>query len=483
MADILMSFEELSTAVGARSYTAGAFYEGFSSVHIDSRKVRRGGLFVALIGEIQDGHLYTDAAIKAGAAGVLAAEDRADVLGLSGIAGKAGAALLTVPNTLIGLQAAAAAYVRQFSSLLKIGITGSSGKTTTKEIAAAIIGKEKDIVVNPGNFNSETGLPLAVFKIRSHHETGVFELGMNRKGEISDLAKVLKPDIALITNIGTAHIGNIGSKEAIVEEKKAIFSEFTGTETALIPAGEVFRDTLAEGVKGRVVFYDAEQYTELGGLRDLGLEGTEITWEGVPARLGLPGKHNLKDAMAAIAIARELALSGRAIREGLESVKPLFGRSEIFRGRLTLIRDCYNANPDSMLEAIAFCDNLEWSGRRVYVIGSIRELGPVSAESHRRIGRLLTESRADQVFLFGEETRDTLEVLEKAAGSGKPGPAFFYTDTMDILARELKSCIQPGDLVLVKGSRSCALERLDWVFEDMVPEIDGNDHGKAGGTV
>jgi UDP-N-acetylmuramoyl-tripeptide--D-alanyl-D-alanine ligase len=333
--------------------------------------------------------------------------------------------------------------------------------------------------MNPGNLNTETGLPLAVFNIRSHHEVGIFELGMNHRGEISDLAKILKPDLALITNIGTAHIGYIGSQEAIAEEKKAIFSEFTGTETALIPAGEPFRDALAEGVKGRVVFYDAEQYTELGDLRDLGLEGTEITWEGVPARFSLPGRHNLKDAMAAIAIARELALSGRAVREGLASVKPLFGRSEIFRGRLTVIRDHYNANPDSMQEAIAFCGSVEWPGRRIYVIGSMRELGPLSAEAHRRIGRLLTESGADLVFLLVEETMDAREVLEKAAGPGKKGPTVFYTDTMDILARELGAAIQAGDLVLIKGSRSGALARLDGVFKDLVP----NMGGKTGGAV
>jgi UDP-N-acetylmuramoyl-tripeptide--D-alanyl-D-alanine ligase len=442
---------------------------GFSSVHIDSREVKKGGLFVALVGEVRDGHQYVEAAVKAGAAGVLAAEDRTDALGLRGITGKAGAALLTVSNTLIGLQAAAAAYIKRFPSLIKIGITGSSGKTTTKEIAAAIISKEKNTVMNPGNLNSETGLPLAVFNIRSHHEAGVFELGMNRKGEISELAKVFKPDFALITNIGIAHIGNIGSQEAIVEEKKAIFSEFTGTETALIPEQDPFRETIAKGVRGRVVFYDAEQYTELGGLRDLGLEGTEIVWEGIPVRFSLPGKHNLKNAMAAIAIARELSLSGRAVREGLESVKPLFGRSEIFRGRLTVIRDCYNANPDSMLEAITFCDSLDWPGRRIYVIGAMRELGLVSAEAHRRLGRLLAKSGADQVFLFGGETRDTLDVLEKAAG--KPG--VFYTDTMDILVKELRAAIQDGDLVLIKGSRSCALERLDEVFKDWIPGMGG----------
>jgi UDP-N-acetylmuramoyl-tripeptide--D-alanyl-D-alanine ligase len=342
-----------------------------------------------------------------------------------------------------------------------VGITGSSGKTTTKEIAAAMIGSEKKVVINPGNLNSDTGLPLAVFGVRPWHEVGIFEMGMNRRGEIAELTRVLKPRIALITNIGSAHIGILGTREAIAQEKKMIFSELSGAELALIPEDDAYAAFLAEGVRGQCRFYGNRSISELGGTRSLGLGGTEIIWEGVPVSFALPGKHNIKDALAAAAIAREVPVSSAGIRAGLASVRPLFGRSEIIRGPVTVIRDCYNANPESMEEALSFCDDLDWPGRRIYVTGSMLELGARSAEAHRDLGRLLARSRADMVFLFGAEMEAAIPVLEQG---GARGVRFFHTNDIDELARRLATCARSGDLVLLKGSRGCALEGLSDVF-------------------
>jgi UDP-N-acetylmuramoyl-tripeptide--D-alanyl-D-alanine ligase len=386
-------------------------------------------------------------------------------LGLEKSARKAGASLLVVEDTLAGIQDAARAYLEGFPRLLRIGCTGSAGKTTTKEIAAAMIGREKAVVMNRGNLNSETGLPLSVFEVRAHHEVGIFEMGMNKPGEIAALARILNPQIALITMIGTAHIEFFGTREAILNEKMQIFSRFSGTETALIPEDDDFREVMAGKVRGRVVFYGPKTLEEFKKVKDLGLEGTEITWEGISVRFGLPGRHNLRNAMAAAAVARLVPVSPRAIRGGLASVKPLFGRSEIIRGPVTVIRDCYNANPESMAEAIGFCDSLDWPGRRVYVIGSMLELGTSSAGAHRGIGRLLAASKADKVFLFGQETASAAEAL--AAAEARPGSAvtgrkvsWFYTDIKDEMSRVLEAYIRPGDLVLLKGSRGCALEQV-----------------------
>jgi UDP-N-acetylmuramoyl-tripeptide--D-alanyl-D-alanine ligase len=373
-----------------------------------------------------------------------------------------GKTLIGVEDTLKGLQNAAAAYLATFPGLLKISVTGSMGKSTTKEIAAAVIGTEKNVVMNSGNLNSETGLPLSVFQVRPHHQVGIFEAGMNRRGEIAELAAVLKPNIALITNIGSAHIGILGSKTVIADEKKNIFSQFTGTETALIPAGDEFSEYLARGVKGRLVFYgnsaaDAA-FPELGTIRDLGLEGAEITWAGKSCRFGLPGKFNLQNALAAMAIAREIPVSAEGVRRGLESVKPLFGRGEILNGRVTVIRDCYNSNPESLEAAVSFCDNLEWPGRRVYVIGSMLELGGRSEEAHRHAGRILASSLAEKVFLYGPETETAAAVL---ASRSFP---FFQTGEMNDLEEALGNYVRPGDLVLLKGSRGCALEQLTGVL-------------------
>jgi UDP-N-acetylmuramoyl-tripeptide--D-alanyl-D-alanine ligase len=313
-----------------------------------------------------------------------------------------------------------------------------------------MIGGEKDTVYNPGNLNSETGLPLSVFEVRSWHEVGVFELGMTRRGEIGELARVLKPCVALITNIGSAHIGLIGSKAGIAEEKKNIFAGFRGDETALIPEDDEYRDFLAQGLQGKVCFYGMDG---VALSRDLGLKGSEITWAGETVRFALPGKHNVRNALAAAAIAREVPVSDRAIREGLASVKALFGRSEIIEGRVTVIRDCYNANPESSAEALAFCDGLEYRGRKIYVMGSLLEMGEASREAHRELGRRLASSRADKVFLYGEEMGEAAAVMEGAV-------PFFHTGRMEELERELGAFVRDGDLVLLKGSRGCALERL-----------------------
>ncbi|MDR1351697.1 MAG: UDP-N-acetylmuramoyl-tripeptide--D-alanyl-D-alanine ligase [Treponema sp.] len=481
--DFLLNYAQLGAVPGVRvlSYASGGkggppAGGGFSSVCIDSREAKEGSLFVALKGASRDGHCYVEAAFRAGAAAAMVASSAfADrELDPAGAASRAGAVLVVVEDTLQGLQDAARVYLGKFPDLLRIAVTGSSGKTTTKEIAAAMIGAEKNVVFNSGNLNSETGLPLSVFRIRGEHQVGIFEMGMNRAGEITELARLFKPCIALITNIGPSHIGILGSIAAILEEKKQIFREFTGNETALIPEDDEYRDELARSVPGKIVFYGPASLEEFGGVRDLGLDGAEITWRGIPARFALPGRHNLKDALAAAAIAKAAGVSAAAIRRGLESVKPLFGRSEILRGiipgkggEITLVRDCYNANPDSTSRAIAFCDGLDWPGRKVYVAGSMLELGEASRAAHEGMGRELAASGADMVFLYGRETEAAAEAMRSRA-EGRKIP-LFYTDVMDTLASSLADYVRDGDLVLLKGSRGCALEQLTDVLIAGVP--------------
>jgi len=469
----LMSFSNLSQVLGASLFAGEGKQvrqgEGFSSVAIDSRVVRPGALFVALRGSALDGHNFVEAAFEAGASAAMVAVSAMQnpALALANLAQKWNRVLITVEDTLKALQNAAGAYLKQFSHLVRIGITGSSGKTTTKEIAAAIIGQEKSVVINKGNLNSETGLPLSVFDVRPHHQVGIFEAGMNRKGEIAELASVLDPSLALITNIGSAHIGILGSRQAIAKEKKQIFSRFSGGNTALIPESDDYRDFLAEGVNGRVVFYSSSSlgalsahgactHSPLGGIRDMGLRGTEIIWEGKSARFGLPGKFNLANALAAIALALEMRVTAASVRRGLESVKPLFGRGEILYGRTTVIRDCYNANPESVEEALDFCDSLEWPGRKIYIVGSMLELGDSSEKAHADLGRRLLSCKAGAVFLFGEETQAAAEIIKKEGRD----LLFLHTKDRDELSAAVNSCVKSGDLVLLKGSRGCELETL-----------------------
>jgi UDP-N-acetylmuramoyl-tripeptide--D-alanyl-D-alanine ligase len=185
-----------------------------------------------------------------------------------------------------------------------------------------------------------------------------------------------------------------------------------------------------------------------------GLEGTEITWAGEKINFPLTGVHNLENAFAAIAIAKEIGVSPKAIKRGLESVKPLFGRGEILKGRTTVIRDCYNANPESTARSVEFCDSLDWPGRRVYVIADMLELGDKSLSAHSALGSLLTASKADKVFLFGDQIKSAAITMQ---GRGK---TIFHAQDINELSSALDSYVKEGDLVLLKGSRGCALERL-----------------------
>ena len=485
----LMSFQKLREVLGARLFAgegkqAAEFRrEGFSSVSVDSRELLPGALFVALRGAVQDGHAFVEKAFRDGASGALVALSALEnpKLGLLSLAEKFNRVLVAVDDTLKGLQNAAAFYLRQFPDLIRIGITGSMGKTTTKEIAAAIIGQEKAVVMNKGNLNSETGLPISVFEVRAHHEVGIFEAGMNRPGEISALAKILDPNLAVITNIGSAHIGILGSRDKIAEEKKKIFSEFNGTNTALIPVDDDYRDFLARDVNGKVVFYGASTLPAFGGVKDLGLEGTEIIWDGTPVRFGLPGRVNVTNAIAAAALALELPVSSSAIARGFASVKPIFGRGEIINGRSTLIRDCYNSNPESIDAALDFCDNLEWPGRKVYVLGAMLELGDISEKAHLDLGRRLASCRADMLFLLGDELRVAAEALAEEnqhdREKGRRGSLnFFHTSSKNELSRALDNYIVNGDLVLLKGSRCYEMEELTAVLTGQTEKNQGAMH-------
>jgi len=453
MATRLLGYNELSLSLGARLFRFSET-SGFSSVAIDSRAVKHGGLFIALSGFYRDGHDFVADAFEKGADAAMVEAAKIEKFDLVNTAQKMNKQLIVVENTLKGFQDSARVYLEKFPGILKIGITGSSGKTTTKEITHSILSCEKNTVMNKGNLNSETGLPLSVFEVQSCHEACVFEMGMGRRNEILELAEVLKPNIALVTNIGSAHIANLGSKANIVNEKKCIFKFLKDEDAALIPKDDEYAWELSCGVRGNVRFYGADQFDEFEGARSLGLDGTEIFWAGEKIHFALPGTHSFQDAMAAIAIAKAAAVSNESIKRGLESVRPLFGRLEILKGRTTIIRDCYNANPESMEKSLEFCDSLDWPGRKVYVVGDMLELGESSLSAHEKLGELLFQSRAEMIFLFGKEIKvAALHLTQKDR-------RFYQTESIDALICALDRYVKSGDLVLLKASRSCALERL-----------------------
>jgi UDP-N-acetylmuramoyl-tripeptide--D-alanyl-D-alanine ligase len=428
-------------------------------VVVDSRQVEEGYLFVALPGERVDGHDFIPQAIQRGAAAVLSTGaywkgKRGQLEKL--LAGRGSVSVILVDDTLAGLQKMAEAHLQQFPDCLRIGVTGSNGKTTTKEILGAIIGMDRRTIASEGNLNSEIGLPLSCLRVRPEHRSAVFEMGINHVGEMEVLADIFRPDIAVITNIGTAHIGLLGSREAIALEKKKIFSRFSGTQRAFIYEAEEYEDLLTEAVDGKIYRFGPTQTRGYEGSEDLGLDGTVIHWEGLRIRFPLFGTHNLRNALASISVSAELGVSKEHIKEGLETVRPLFGRSQIIRGAVTVIQDCYNANPESFRQVFAFLSTLSWPGRKIAVLGAMKELGEQSEQAHRRIGSDAASGDFQGLFLFGEEMEPAyLQIQDE----GFTGSLYWMTD-IESLGSQLHSFLRQGDLLLIKGSRALELERL-----------------------
>ena len=450
----LMTLSEVLKAVDGRLLSKTKEEDFcFTGVACDSRKVEKDFIFFPLIGS-QDGHNYIPQALENGASVIFVTDYYADFHNQQ-IRDfiKTGVTVISVGHTMYALQRLAASYVLKFPSLIRIGITGSSGKTTTKEIAVNVLSQKYSVVYNEGNLNSETGLPLSVFKIRDNHQVGIFEMGMNRKGEIAELSSVLYPQYGIITNVGTAHIGILGSRQAIAEEKKQIFKFFNSKAIGYIPSDDDFADFLADA-KGSIKKISQDFISDV---KFSGLEGTSFKYKDENINFALCGKYNLKNALSVMALAEDLGLTPAQIKTGLETVKTIFGRNQIVKKDFTFVLDCYNANPDSMKASVEFCSEVECAGKKVFVLADMLELGDESEKAHKEIAELVEKSSVDYVIFFGEEMSKA-----KSFVTSKKIDAISTSDdsAVDFVAKKLKDFCSKDDIVLLKGSRGMKLERI-----------------------
>jgi len=279
---------------------------------------------------------------------------------------------------------------------------------------------------------------------------------MNHPGEMDVLSGIVRPQYALITNIGTAHIEFFGSAEAIAAEKKKVFKHFTGKETGFLYEGETFYRFLSEDVRGRIVPFGPTTTEGYGGSCDLGLDGMSINWEGLQIHFPFFGQHNVLNALGAITLTRKVGAHREAVKQGLEGVKPIFARSQVIRGKVTVIEDCYNANPDSMATVLRFFDSLPWSGRKIAVLGNMLELGEESRNAHGGIARLALQISVERCFFFGEAWAEVRSAFRRCESDGR----CFWTRKYDTLLKAVIAAVKPGDLVMLKGSRGAQLERL-----------------------
>ena len=428
-------------------------------VSIDSRNIREGELFVAIKGDRFDGHDFVPDAIKKGAWGALversALEKKFECLsGLKNI--------MPVEDTLFALQEMSFMHRKQFD-IPVVGITGSNGKTTTKEMLAGILKRKGPVLKNEGNLNNHIGVPLTLLKINATHKTAVIEMGMSGLGEIDMLARLVSPNVAVITNIGAAHLEFLGSLEHVARAKGELLDNLRSDGTAVLNADDKYFKTLKGKFSGRVVTFGIDhtanfQASDIRQEKDLTDFSITADEQRIDVRLRLVGRHNIYNALAATAAAMTLGMSIEAVKYGLEDFVPVAMRSELRKvhGR-TMFTDCYNANPGSMDAALATLVSLKARGKTVAVLGDMLELGASAAEAHRTLGATVSRLNVDVLITAGPLAK---YISEGAREAGMPKDRVYEAQSNSEAALLLREHSQNGDVVLIKGSRGMKMETI-----------------------
>ena len=433
----------------------------FEGISIDSRTLSRGDLFVAIKGQNYDGHDFIADAVESGAAGLLVSRSEIAGAAYNRWASK-GIVCLAAENTIAAL-GDLAVLNRKRTGVSVVAITGSNGKTTTKEMTAAVLSRRFGTLATKGNYNNEIGLPLTMFRITASHKWAVLELGMNRPGEIGRLAGICRPDIGVITNIGTAHLEGFNSIEGIARAKGELLEHIEKNGTAVLNAD----DPRLLGLAGKI----QKDLLLFGFHENAAVRARNIKQEafGFSFSLELPGERifvNLKahspvfvsNALAAAAAGHLAGLNAGEIRSGLEDFQPVKGRMSIIKTRrgFHIIDDTYNANPCSMKAAINALKSLKGQGRGIFVAGDMFELGKDAGLIHEEIGALAAISDISRLYITGAFADD---VVKGARGKGlKSGK--ILSGTKEAILDDLANRIKPGDWVLVKGSRAMCMEDI-----------------------
>lgn len=473
-----MTLNKIAEAVGGILCTEGmpsavdADTTEAAGVVLDSRKIEKDYVFLATRGERVDGHSFIDQVFDAGAIGVICEKAPENPKG----------AYILVKDSFQALKDLAEYYRKQLS-IKVVGITGSVGKTSTKEFVASVLSKGFRVLKTEGNFNNEVGLPLTVLQIREDCEIAVLEMGISDFGEMHRLSKIARPDVCLITNIGQCHLENLGTRDGILKAKTEIF-DFMQEGGQVCLNGDDDKLVTIREVKGSVPIYfgvGSNSAVRADNYENRGLIGsrTQIHIRNVPGAAGveddfeaeipLPGEHMLYNALAATAIGVLFGLSTQQIQTGIRDVEAVGGRSHVIRtGRLTLIDDCYNANPVSMKAAIDLLHITDLSdigapsgrfqsARKVAILGDMFELGADEAALHREVGVYAAEKKIDVIICVGKLCKNMYDGA-KSVEHASDG-TYYYADKKALLA-DLGTIIQDGDLVLVKASHGMHFEEI-----------------------
>ena len=429
---------------GAKSAQKAGREVTVESIVTDSRKVDFGALFAALPGSQVDGHDFAPAAVRLGAVALLV-QRRLDLDGER-----------QVPQLVVGdvLQALGklATLLRERLDPIVVGITGSNGKTTVKEMVASILRPSGEVLATQGNYNNELGVPLSLFGLEPRHRFAVLEMGASKPGDIAYLAAVARPDVALVTNVGPAHLGGFGSIEGVARAKGEIYAGLPEDGCAVINADEPWSALWRELNRARKVITFGT-----GAGCDVRLDSDEqqprlATPQGAfDLRLALPGRHNLLNAAAATAVGLALDVALPAIRSGLEAVQPVPGRLNMIESEAgwTVIDDTYNANPASLYSALQVLSAMQ--GTAWLVLGDMKELGSNSPKMHREVGDAARDMGVSRLFATGDMSVYTVDAFGEGAE---------HFATREALAEAVRRSLRPGVNCLVKGSRSMGMEAV-----------------------
>lgn len=458
-----MTLERIAAACGGVYYGAEADRQKTAAgAVIDSRLVEKGDLFIPVKGERVDGHKFIPDVFDKGALAVLSEHRLSDAKG----------PYILVDSTLDAMKRLAE-YYRKSLDIKVVGITGSVGKTSTKEMIASVLSQRYRVLKTEGNFNNEIGLPLTIFRIKKEHQIAVLEMGISEFGEMHRLARMANPDVCVITNIGLCHLENLGTRDGILKAKTESFAHLTPDGIAVLNGdddklcdirmvngrppvfyglgGEPGQVGLQEGAKTlapRQVYATDVEALGLSGTRAVihvrNPQGPETVF---PVEIPIAGEHNVYNALAAAAVAVKLGLSAEEIKRGIEAVQTIGGRSnQIEKNGMIIIDDCYNANPVSMKASIDVL--AEAPGRKVAVLGDMGELGENERQLHAMVGEHFAGKGIDALFCTGELSGE----LAAAVAKSSPQTEVFYLESRQELFDKLCAYVKSGDTVLVKAS-------------------------------
>lgn len=431
---------DVKTAVGGN--LTGDETVQISSVSTDSRSIEKGTLFIAVRGERFDGNDFIEAAFEKGANAVLGNREAIPPVGC---------AYIRVPDSVEALGRLAAWHRQQFT-IPVVGITGSVGKTTTKEMIGAVLSARYSTLKTAGNFNNHIGLPLTVLRLTESHEAAVIEMGMSARGEISYLTKIAKPTVAVITNVGLSHIETLKTQENIRDAKLEIAEGLPRGGTLLVCGDDGYlRDVQVPGVEVKRFGFDNPDCEFLGKI----IDDDHFSFMETVIRVPVPGRHNMYNALAAVAAGFVCGISPDVAAEGLANYKTDgIRQTEVeIRPQIKVLCDYYNASPASMAVALEMLKKGE-AKRRIAVIGDMLELGEIGPACHREIGKKAAEMGIDMLFAVGP-----LAKLAAEEGTTLGMETFHFADN-DTLSKALLDILSPGDRVLIKGSHGMKMEQI-----------------------